>query len=389
MKLYHQCGHNTVWNISSLKDGYGGALILSPLHYSSERTVRLPASERKRSLFDPQFYVPDSQKDKLHSYDFFPEKIMNGFSTREYEAVSAKVAELCIDYQMKRDFEAVVIPARYFDDMVTDYIEKQDKFSIEPFLSHLSRIKCEKPVFMTLPLTSGMIGDPSYRTRLLNWITKYPEISGVYLLVNFGETGKQICDFTKLDNYMKFCRDLDGADLKVICGYCNTEGLLYAALGVHAVTMGAYENTRRFSIDKFLEDDEKKWGPVPRIYMPKLLNWIRYETADEIRIDHPDVWDRIYVSTTYSEEVFEAGNPHFTQPGLYHHHFATINKQYTQMNAIASVKDRFLHLQKLVTDAHQLYRLINEAGVMFFDSNCEGVHLPVWNRIIGGILKNL
>lgn len=391
MKIYHQCGHNTNWNIDSFqKDKVGNGLILSPVHSSAEQVAKIPQDLKKTSLFDPQFYVPDSQKTKLNSYDFFPERVMEGFSTRDYEAFSAKVAGMCVDYQVENNFESMIIPARYHDDMLTDFIDRQSKFSLDPFLARISDIRCQKPVFMTLPLTDGMLNDEGYRTKLLNWISGYSEIDGVYLLANLNERSKQICDVTKLKNYIQFAQDLIGADLDVLCGYCNTEGLLFSALDIYGITIGAYENTRRFSIDKFLEDDSETRGPAPRIYMPKLLNWIRYDTAIEIREDFSDLWNMIYEPTTYSEAVIGRGTkPHFSQPDLYKHHFICISHQYATISGIKSAKDRLECLSKMIQDAHRFYELIGHEKIMFFDDNCSGGHLPAWNRIVRGMIKGI
>jgi len=71
-------------------------------------------------------------------------------------------------------------------------------------------------------------------------------------LVSFNEPSKQLKDYVKLTSYIGFINDLTDAGLKVICGYCNTEGVVLASLDIEAITVGAYENTRGFSIDKFL-----------------------------------------------------------------------------------------------------------------------------------------
>ncbi len=79
MKLYHQAGHNSVWNISSFEeDNTGDGIILSPVHIESDKVINLAPELKRQCLFDPQFYIPDSQKAKLNSYDFFPECYMDG-----------------------------------------------------------------------------------------------------------------------------------------------------------------------------------------------------------------------------------------------------------------------------------------------------------------------
>jgi hypothetical protein len=383
MKILHQAGHNTNWNLESyLQDGTGDGIIFSPVHYSCTRLEQIESAIREVSYFDPQFYVPGSQKNKLLSYDFFPEKLMEGFSTSDFEAVSYEAAELCLDFQMRNEFEALIIPARYFPEMVSDYISQQRAFTVEPFLAVYNRSGADKQLFLTLPLTSAMILDTEYRTNILNWITAYPEIDGIYLLVNFDETTKQCHSFEKLHSYTLFIHELQEAELKVICGYCNTEGVLLTALNVFAVAMGAYENTRGFSIDKFLENDQDRRGPAPRIFLPRLLNWIRWDTAMEIREDFPDLWERIYIPTDHAEGVFHAEQPpHFTQPPLYKHHFKLMFELYDELRRL-SIEERKTALEEKIRNAAELYEEINRRRIIFFDINCTGEHLPVWNRVL-------
>jgi len=382
MKILHQAGHNTSWNLESFQnENCGDGIIFSPVHYSMERLTKIDSKVKKVSLFDPQFYIPDSQKVKLHSYEFFPEKITNGFSTTDFEGVAHKSAAMCLDFQLENDFESIVVPARYFPELVSDYIEKQRAFTVEPFLAELEKRKIKKKVLLSLPVTTAMTQDKGYRQQILNWITSYPEISGVYLLTEIGETTKQICTPEKLQTQVDFIRDLQGANLHVIAGYCNTESVILTLLEPYAVTIGAYENTRTFSIDKFLEEESDKRGPAPRLYFPKLLNWMRYDTAIEIKDDHPDIWKKIYVPTIHSETIFKTGRPHFTKPELYKHHFQLISEQLRDLSK-KELGGRVEAVKEIISGAKSLYQEIEASGVMYFDRNCSGDHLPIWNRVV-------
>lgn len=337
---------------------------------------------KKVCLFDPQFYVPDSQKTKLQTYEFFPEKITDGFSTTDFESVAHEAAELCLDFQLENEYQSIIIPARYYPDLVTDYIEKQKTFTVEPFLNEIERKKVTKDVFVSLPVTVKMTQDKGYRTELLNWITSYPEIDGVYLLNQIGELTKQISTFEKLEAHVNFVHDMKEAGLKVIVGYCNTESVVLSGLEPYALTFGAYENTRTFSIDKFLEDDSEKRGPAPRIYFPKLLNWIRYDTAKEIKEDFANIWDKIYTATDHMEKIFASSErPHFTKPELYKHHFVLISKQLEELASLEKI-ERIRTIKEILEEASALYKEIEDVGVMFFDGNCKGEHLPAWNRVL-------
>lgn len=383
MKIYHQAGHRTNWNLESLNDdGVGHGIIFSPVHYSATQLNAASQEIKEKSLFDPQFYVPDSQKNKINSYHFFPEKMMNGFATKAFETVAYESAELCLEFQLENHFESLIIPTRYFPEMISDYIDQQTVFSVDPFLRAYEKLGAGKELFLTLPMTSAMMLDSEYRTNILNWITAYPEIHGVYLLVHFNEQTKQLSEYNKLSAYLNFIHELQEADLKVICGYCNTEGVLLSVLDVYGISMGAYENTRRFSIDKFLEDDQIRRGPAPRIFMPKLLNWIRWDTAEEIRDDFPDLWENIYSVTDHAESVFASEQrPHFNQPALYKHHFELMSNLYGELEGL-TINDRKKMLQEKIQMAVRLYQEIKANGVILFDANCGGDHLPIWNRLL-------
>lgn len=382
MKIYQQAGHNTNWNIESISsDSAGNGIIFSPVHYKKNQVENVDASIKQASLFDPQFYVPDSQKSKLHSYDFFPEVITNGFSTVDFETIAHQSAQGCLQFQEANNFEHILIPARFYPEMVTDYIEKQKTFSVEPFLNEIEQAGTNKDIYVSLPVTSSMLIDNGYRTQLLNWITAYPDIHGVYLLNEMNESSKQITDFDKLKSHISFIHELQEAGLNVIVGYCNTEAVLLSALDPYALTIGAYENTRSFSIDKFLDNDSTMRGPAPRVYFPKLLNWMRYDTAVEIKDDFPAIWDQIYTSTDYMESIFSSGRPHFTKPELYKHHFKLMAEDLNTLSRL-DVATRRTSIQTRIQEASQLYSDIKGAGVIFFDKNCDGDHLPVWNRAI-------
>jgi hypothetical protein len=136
-------------------------------------------------------------------------------------------------------------------------------------------------------------------------------------------------------------------------------------------------------------NDAIKMGPAPRIYLPNLLNWVRFDTALEIKEDFPDLWDKIYTPTAYSEEVFAAARPpHFSQPPLYRHHFMLIDQQYKELAGLSKA-DRVTALAGKVATAHELYEELDASGILFFDTNCKGDHLVIWNRILRNIRKSL
>src|SRR5258706_6845041 len=139
-KILHQVGHNATWNIKSLENGVGDGLILSPVHQERQTLEKLGSDIRAQSIFDPQYYLPSSQKSKLKSYPFFPEAISGGFSTSNFSAVAHESARQCLEFQIEQNFSQVVIPMRYLDQMYPDYVDRQEQLTLQPFLAAIDSL---------------------------------------------------------------------------------------------------------------------------------------------------------------------------------------------------------------------------------------------------------
>ena len=381
--LFHQVGHNSNWNIESLtEDNCGDGLILSPVNQSMRAVEKLKDTVKSKSFFDPQFYLPSSKKSKLSTYPFFPETIADGFSTTDFLSVADESAKQCVAFQINQRFKAVIIPARFFDQMYPDYTDRQDAMTVKPFIKSIRKYRTRPPVFLTLPVTSHMVQHADYRTMLLNWVTSFPEVDGIYVIFNHERSTKQIQDADFLVNLLHFLSEIKQADLQLLVGCLNTESLLLGLLGDIDVAFGTFENTRRFSIDKFVKSDEDIRGPRPRIYLNGLLNWVRFDQAKLIKKNAPELWSKIYQPTTYAEHVFAAAvEPHFTQPHLYKHHLLTLASQFDELKAEANYSGVLKKLNKWLSEAKENYAEIAEIPIELDVHGGDG-HITPWVQAI-------
>ena len=381
---YHQVGHNPSWNISSyLEDSCGQGLILSPVNQDPASVERLPVSIRTNCMFDPQFYLPSSQKSKLKAYSFFPESFVNGFSTNEFEVVAKEAADECVAFQAAQDFRNIVIPCRFLNQMYSDYIERHERFSVIPFLEAIDDLaaivgEIDKPICLSLTLTDHMIQDEGFRDQILNWVTKYPEIDEIYLIYSVERESKQIKSSDFLKAAFSFSKEIRETGLGLIIGYQNTESLLFSFLDDITVTFGTFENTRIFSIDKFLVSIEERRGPRPRIYVPGLLNWILFDDAKQIQRIAPHIWNEIHFPTEYSERVLaRTVAPYFNQPELYRHQLICMQEQFNQLGEIPP-SVRLDLLGEWIRRAATYYDEIADTGIII-ERHGDGSHLSPWN----------
>jgi hypothetical protein len=384
LKVFHQNGHNANWNRDALEKGIGTGCIFSPVHEPSDKVKNYKKSIKESSIFDPQFYLPSSQKPKFKSYDFFPNTIMGetGYSTLDYSSVAIESARRCIKFQLDNNFKAIVIPTRFFEQMVPKYIENQTELFVSPFLKSISESKIRgKKVYLTVPVTSHMLNAKSYKDNILNWLTNYPEIDGVYFICQFDRKTKQVQDTEFLLNYMDVIKSTNDADLDVIVGYSNTESILYSLCGEVSISIGAFENTRIFTLDKFVVSDEIQRGPKPRLYIPKLLNWIHLEQAKLLRNFSPEIWNKVYTETEFSKAAMEATKePAFNSPLLYKHYFSAFESQIKELSNL-TISERYQKISSWIQMAKINHADIKE-NALELDPHGNGDHLLSWENTI-------
>lgn len=177
--------------------------------------------------------------------------------------------------------------------------------------------------------------------------------------------------------YLNFLSELKDADLDVLVGYLNTEAVMFTLLDDITLTFGTFENTRMFSLDKFVVSNEDRRGPRARIYMPALLNWIQFDQAQQIRKAVPELWSEIYEGNKYGDEALNAFvEPTFNQPQLYKHYFLCFARQIKDLQAVNAV-ERAKVLRDWITSASAFYKRIRAENIVM-EKHGGGAHLGAW-----------
>jgi hypothetical protein len=168
--------------------------------------------------------------------------------------------------------------------------------------------------------------------------------------------------------------------LKLTIGYTNTEGLLFSAIGDPNITMGAFENTRIFSEDKFVESEGAIRGPKARIYLPGLLTWVQFQDALQIRSRAPEVWRQVHMETEPAEQALsQPVEPTFNQPALYKHYFLCMKAHVDELRAM-NLTERLDILKRRVAHAQNMYAALDHAVPL--ERHGRGGHLAAWGEAL-------
>jgi len=377
MKLYHQTGHNCIWNKDSLvEDQAGDGLILSPVNMDQSKISDLSDDIKMHSFFDPQFYMPKDAKGKLSSYDFFPANLINNFQSSDFETSKDELAKQCIDFQISNNFEYVIIPTRYFEDIPADFYDQVTKYFIEPYLNYFRSINVDKKILLTCIVKQTQLLNDESRAYILNWLSSFNDLSGFYLIFENDFQTKQIKHPTYLVNALKFIYSLRANDFTVNIGYNNTEGILYSVADPSSISMGSYDNLRQFGIKRFVTSDKKQpMQPNPRLYSKTLFQFIDYRYLDALSSLYKD-GVALFEDSRYQPLMFNSEyNWHFTKSEPYKHFFLIFQKQLQEIPI--GMFERINYLKDSFRESIELFKHINEAGV-FLDENSDGSHLSFW-----------
>ena len=382
MKIYHQHGHNFVWNLDSYaEDDCGDGHILSPVNIESEKiTKRMSEDIRKSSFFDPQFYLPNDAAKKLQTYTFFPKNVLSTFSTSDFIEQAYDIAQRCLVFQNELNFQYSVIPTRYFSELPENALEQLTATFLEPFISEHSRIQDAPPLLLTVIVKPIQLENELLRSELISWITNYPELKGVYLIFDNDFYSKQIKDSEYLSNQLLFIHYLRQNGLEVHVGYTNTEGYLLSIADPTSVPVGSYENLRSFGTQR-LETREPgtQQGPTPRIYSSKLFQWIPNTYLPPMRRLISD-WESLFDDSPYSEYLLDPSSRlNFNRKEIYKHYFFIFSRQAEELPVDLQKRTSFI-VEKVKIAIENFERISNHN--VFLDSNSDGSHLPAWMNAI-------
>lgn len=380
LEVYHQLGHNSVWNIDSLQsEGCGDGVILSPRNMERSKVESLESTIKTKAIFDPQFFNPHRINEQMETYGFYPESVTpGGYDTKQFSAFSSICAEKCISFQEENAFKYITIPTQYVDSSVPieQLITHQNKYFINPFLETLKGGNSKKELIVQIILTNEMIKNPDSSSDLLDWITGIEGINGVYLITESKSGNYQINDPDYLLSLLTFVNTLSENELTTILGYQNTESMLLSLANPSIVTIGTYFNVRSFDYARDYESMGEAKDPKqikPRVYIPVLLDWIDFVFVQAMNKRIPG-FKKLLGENPYTEEMLK---PSYKISGIkipYKHFFVEGSKQLKEIGALKP-EDRYSTLINTLESAIEKFSALENIG---FRLGGSGSHLSSW-----------
>ncbi len=269
MKLYLQMGHGMQAISQELVGAWGGgSVIVSPVNFKQPNNESVRSLARKISsqggdiLFDPQMFYPKEGHTKLQAYDYWPGEGVSISSEEGHSKVNRELLRINNDIASSE----IILPGIEMNEMQLPYGLDWMNQSAEYFGE-----RTPKPLLATLCLYPETIRNVSVVEELAEKLRRIP-VHGFYVIPHPSNNEYIVSDPSWLIGMLKLITCLKLAKKRVIVGYSNHQGLVYALAGADCIASGTYMNTRSFVPSKFKspKDDDIKhkstWYYLPSAF---------------------------------------------------------------------------------------------------------------------------
>lgn len=275
MQLYLQMGHGMQsLALELLKEWGQGDIILSPVNTDPSKIVSYSKSIIKEGgsvLLDPQIFYPKEGNLNLRKYEYWPTEGVSIVSDEEYINIDREL--LALNNEIGTD--EIILPADQINEETLIHGLMWINSSAEYF-----RKKTNKKLLATLCIYPETIRNVDSVELIIDRLNK-ADVDGYYIVPQPSNSEYMVTDQLWMIGMMKLISCLKLMNKKVIVGYSNHQGLLYALANADAIASGTFMNTRSFVPTKFKYPRDRdikqrsKW-----YYLPDTFSEYKVTTLD-------------------------------------------------------------------------------------------------------------
>lgn len=352
MELQLQFGYGMMDHSRVLISSWGGGtVIMSPRDLSPTQVERLAEDISEipngNALFDPQFYLPHADHQRLTSHKYWPSKYQTtGFwSGPDIAQLIAKLSDL----NRSLGTDSFILPGLYADRVDDDWIARQSLVISE------ARSSSDQQLFATVALSADVVRSDNAIDDVLAAADGW-DIDGAYLVLEHPSGDYLVTDPAWLANALDLVAGLRIKGIRVIVGYCNHQMLIMACAGANSIASGTWMNVRSFPPNKFRTqyDEEIKQRAI-WYYCSKALSEYKIpflDIAQKTRILHlmkPDP----RLGSSFADVLFSGIQPSalkWTEQSAFRHYLQTLHSQ-TRLASKATFDETVASYEKLLDDA--------------------------------------
>lgn len=272
MAAYLQMGNDTENLIGETDLGEYRGIVLSPVNRHSPEIAQDIIGFRQKGdfdiVFDPQLYVPNSNRGCLPQQTYFPSDLDTADLSSEgwWASLVTKLAACIEPLGVNAVASPAVLPRAWSDDYYARCVDASRKLS-EALPSGIS-------AYTTVMVDYNQIAEKDAPLRIASIVSE-AESAGYYLvIVSNVEPRREFNGEPELAGIMQLIQQLEGTERPVLVSHCSSDMLLYKAAGASHCATGKFFNLRRFTRSRY-EDPSSGGGQLAYWFEHSLLAFLR------------------------------------------------------------------------------------------------------------------
>lgn len=273
MSTYHQMGHDSENLLSEAELGQFKGAILSPVNYEIAKVASQIAKCREESdletVFDPQLYVPTSERNHLPGWNYFPRDVDSADldSDAWWQDLVERLADTCTSIKPDSIVSPIYLPRIYTDNFFARSVDV-----CKSLLTVLDNTDIQ--TLQTVVVGLNDLAAPG-RALTVASIISGTKANKIYLVLDTQQPPRrELADTEGIKGAMRLIAALTGAGLKMLVGFCASDIVLWKHAGATDCASGKFFNLRRFTRSRF-DDAADGGGLLPYWFEENLLGFLR------------------------------------------------------------------------------------------------------------------
>lgn len=374
MSSFLQLGHNS-HNLLQENDNLKlKGVILSPVNYDEEQLatiIKTYSSSQLEMIFDPQLYYPNTQRNKLVGWQYFPSDVdtADKASIGWWNSIADQLIISLKKLNIKSVCSPTIVPATYSpqyfsfnNDVANEIKQKLDKEDISTLLSVLIRLE-----WLTNPTISSEIGS----------IITASHIDRVYLLLTTELVPRrELHNTEELIGAMRLISMLEEAGVKVLVSFASSDVVLWKSAGASDCATGKFYNLRRFTKSRW-EEPSDGGGQISYWFEESLMAFLR--ESDLIRVRRNGLLSEISKNNPYGINILKTIDQEAGEAWL-----GESWRQYLYW--FSDIENRMSTNPELVDDllkcAETNWAVLEERKILMAERQNDGSWIRAWRRAL-------
>jgi hypothetical protein len=372
MSVFHQMGHDSENLIRDpALNAYRGA-ILSPVNYVQSRVAAqiqaMAGMAGFEAWFDPQLYVPTSDRGKLRAWNYFPTDVDTADlgSDEWWERLVESLVSCCELLQPSAICSPAVLPRAYSDDYFARLV-----FAGRRLTSAL-RGTGVRPV-QTAVIALNDLAIPNRGMAIASIISQASSEELYLVFISTVEPRRELSDAEELKGAMRLIAMLRQTGMRITVGFTSADMLLWKYAGAENCATGKFFNLRRFTRSRF-EEPTGGGGQLPYWFEESLVAFLR--ETDLVRVRAGALISPASARNPFASEILSIMESAPGQPWLakswreYLWWFADAERRVSADSSLVPA---------MLKEAENLWRSIDDRILMEEPAN-DGKWLRAWRR---------